>query len=254
MERLFPRFEQVAPEEIYSDLHFPDGAGRRPYVAINMVTTVDGKATNLAGTVVSLGSRVDRTSMRRIRAASDGVMNGAETLRRENVNPTVPESLVATRIARGLTPQPTALTITASANLPVDRTFFHAPGVEKVVVTTRHAPPERIEELSKYAQILVAGEYVVDLPLMMRLLFEEHGISRLVVEGGPTLTSELISLGMADELFWTVSPKILGGPAERTMVEESPLPPEERPGLDLISIYHHESELYLRDRFLRSGP
>ena len=82
MEKLFPAHEFMEPSEIYHDLSFPEPQGRRPYVAINMVTTVDGKATNLAGTVVSLGSRVDRTSMRRIRAAADGVMNGAETLRR----------------------------------------------------------------------------------------------------------------------------------------------------------------------------
>ncbi len=252
MEKIFPEFERLTPQDIYRDLSFPDRPGKRPYVAINMVTTVDGKATNLAGTVTSLGSRVDRASMRRIRAAADGVMNGAETLRRENVNPTVPEELVAGRLARGLSPQPVALTITASCSLPLDRTFFHAQNVEKVIVTTRHAPPERVEELGRHARILIAGEYAVDLPLMMRLLREEIGIRRLVVEGGPTLNSELIAQGMADELFWTVSPKILGGPAERTMVEENPIPPEERPGLELLSVYRHESELYLRYRFIRS--
>lgn len=250
MDRLFPEVASMSPEEIYSDLQLPSGTGDRPYVAINMITTVDGKATNLAGTVASLGSRVDRTAMRRIRVATDGVMNGAETLRRENVNPTVPKDLVAARLSRGLSPQPIALTITASGNLPLGRNFFSEPR-EKVVVATNSTPPERVEELSRHARIIRAGDHKVDLRLMMRLLVEELGIRRLVVEGGPTLNSELISLGLADELFWTVSPKILGGPAERTMVEESPLTPGERPGLELLSIHRHESELYLRYRFVK---
>jgi riboflavin-specific deaminase-like protein len=248
VDRLFPEITTMAPEEIYSDLSFPRGPEDRPYVVINMITTVDGKATNLAGTVATLGSRVDRTAMRRIRVATDGVMNGAETLRRENVNPTVPEDLALVRRSRGLSPQPIALTITGSGNLSLERSFFTEPP-ERVVVATNSTPLERVETLSRHAKVIRAGDRRVDLPLMMRLLVEELGIRTLVVEGGPTLNSELISLGLADELFWTISPKILGGPAERTMVEESPLTPGERPNLELLSIHRHESELYLRYRF-----
>ncbi len=251
MEKLYPVFERMAPEDVYRDLVFPSSTGTRPYVAINMVTTVDGKATNHAGKAYTLGSRVDRLVMRRIRTAADAVINGAETLRRENVNPSVPAELERSRVARGLAPQPVAVTVTASCNLPVDRTFFQSRGGQSVVVTTEHAPVEKVSALAQHARILRAGEYAVDLRLMLRLLAEELGVRWLVVEGGPTLNAELISLGLADELFWTVAPKILAGPAQRTMVEESPLPPEERPAMELVSVHEHESELYLRYRFVR---
>ncbi len=253
MDKLFPRFEGMAPEEVYADLAFPAPPANRPYIAINMVTTVDGKATNLAGKAYTLGSQVDRLVMRRIRAAVDAVLNGAETLRRENVNPGVPPELEPMRLARGLSPQPVAVTITASCNLPLDRTFFQSGSFQSVVVTTEHAPVEKVALLAQHTRILRAGEYAVDLPLMLRLLAEEFGVRWLVVEGGPTLNAELISLGLADELFWTVAPKILAGPAERTMVEESPLLPEERPTMELVSVHEHESELYLRYRFVRVG-
>lgn len=249
MERLLPGFELLEPEDIYRDLSFPPGSDDRPYVAINMVTTVDGKATNLAGTVRSLSSKADRFSMRRIRSAVDGVMNGAETLRRENVNPSVPDELIPSRLERGLAPQPVALTITASCDIPPERTFFHATGVQPVVITTKHAPPERVEELAAHSKIIIAGEHSVDLTLMMHLLVAQLGIRTMVVEGGPTLNARLISARMVDELFWSVSPQILGGPAERTMVEETPIPVETRPGLELLSVYRHESELFLRYRF-----
>lgn len=241
----------MAPEEIYSDLLFPRSPAVRPYTVINMVTTVDGKATTLAGRAQSIGSSVDRLAMRRIRATADGVLNGAETLRRENVNPSVPAEMEAGRLALGLSAQPVAITITASGDLPLDRTFFVSAAFEKIVVTTEHAPAPRVQALAQHARILRAGEYLVELPLMMRLLVEEAGIRSLVVEGGPTLNAELISLGLADELFWTVAPKILGGPAGRTMVEGSPIALEGGPGLELVSIHHHAGELFVRYRFNR---
>ena len=248
MNRLYPRFQNLAPEEIYSDLAFPPPSADRPYVVINMVTTVDGKATSSTGKSSSLGSALDRLAMRRIRCAVDAVMCGAETLRRENVKPGVPKEMEAGRIARGFSPQPIALTVTASGNLPLDRSYFRSTAFERVVVTVESAPEERVAALALHARIVRAGENAVDLPLMMKFLVEQLGIRRLLVEGGPTMNAELISLGLADELFWTVAPKILGGTGGRTMVEGIPLRPENGPGMQLVSIHEHESELFLRYR------
>ena len=55
-------------------------AAGRPLVAINMVTSIDGRA-QLAGTAEGLGSRADRRLMRHYRAAFDAVGSGAGTLR-----------------------------------------------------------------------------------------------------------------------------------------------------------------------------
>ncbi len=252
MEKLFPERQSIKPEEIYSDLAFPVVTWDRPYTAINMVTTVDGKAT-LGGRAFPLGSKVDHLVMRRIRMAADGVLVGAETLRRENVNPSVPPEMQDQRVARGMAPQPTAIVVTASADLPTDRTFFRSTLFPRVVVTTRRAPHDRVAALEEHARVIRAGEEAVDLRLMMRLLAEDLGLRRLVVEGGPNLNSALIAEEMVDELFWTVAPKILGGAAMRTMVEGKPLPLDRVPRLELVSLHHHEDELFLRYRLPHSG-
>ena len=240
------------PGEIYRDLSFPVTAWDRPYAAINMVTSVDGK-TSLGGAAYSLGSKVDHLVMRRIRRAADAVLVGAETLRRENVNPSVPPEMQDERVGLGMAPQPTAIVVTASAELPLDRTFFRSTAFPRVVVTTKRAPQERVEALGGHAVVLRAGEDAVDLPLMMQMLAVELGLRRLIVEGGPTLNSALIAEGMVDELFWTVAPKIVGGAAMRTMVEGKPLPLERVPRLELMSLYNHESELFLRYRLVGSA-
>lgn len=250
MEMLFPVRRAMEPWEIYEDLAFPVMSWDRPYTAINMVTTVDGKAS-LGGRAYPLGSKVDHMVMRRIRAAADAVLNGAETLRREDVNPSVPADLQERRVARGMAAQPTAIVVTASADLPLDRTFFRSRKFPSVVVTTRRAPAEKVAVLERHALVLRAGEDSVDLHLMMRMLVEQLGIRRLLVEGGPTLNAALIAEGMADELFWTVAPKILGGAAMRTMVEGKPLPLDRIARLQLEMVHCHDSELFLRYSFAR---
>lgn len=251
MERLFPDFMVMEPEEIYRDLSFPAAFEDRPYTAINMVTTVDGKAS-LAGKAYPIGSRVDHLVMRRIRAAADGVMVGGETLRRENVNPGVPPELQERRLARGLAAQPTAITVTATADLPLTSTFFRSGAFPSAVVTVDRAPPDRIEAMAPHARILRAGQERVNPRTMMRLLVEDLGVRRLVVEGGPTLNGALFAEGLVDELFWTVAPRVVGGAAARTMVEGRALPFDRLARLELVSIHHHESELYVRYRVARS--
>ncbi len=252
MEMLFPGFRPMEPGEIYHDLSFPLESWDRPYTAINMVTSVDGKAS-IGGKAYALGSKVDHLVMRRIRRAADGVLVGAETLRKENVNPSVPPEMQDERVAQGMSPQPTAIVVTASAELPTDRTFFRSTVFPRVVVTTRRAPQSRVEALEEHARVIRAGDETVDVVLMMRMLAEELGLRRLIVEGGPSLNAALIAQGMVDELFWTVAPKIVGGTALRTMVEGSPLPLDRIARLEVVSLHHHESELFLRYR-LRTTP
>ena len=52
----------------------------RPVVAINMVTSIDGRA-QLGGSAEGLGSRADRRLMRLYRAAFDAVGSGVGTMR-----------------------------------------------------------------------------------------------------------------------------------------------------------------------------
>ncbi|HEX2988724.1 MAG TPA: dihydrofolate reductase family protein, partial [Chloroflexota bacterium] len=119
-----------------------------------------------------------------------------------------------------------------------------------IVVTTRMASQQQIAALEPHAHLMVAGEEQVDPHLMMRMLFDEHRIRRLVVEGGPTLNGVLLGQGLVDELFWTLAPKLVGGPALHTMIEGNALPIDNLARLELLSLHHHENELFLRYRVL----
>ena len=57
--------------------------------------------------------------------------------------------------------------------------------------------------------------------------------------------------GLVDELFCTVAPKMVGGSALRTLVEGPALPLDRLARLELVSLYHHENELFCRYRIIR---
>ena len=129
MQRLYPDpAGGLNPDTIYDELHLhrPDPPADRPTVALNMVTSVDGKAA-VAGSAAPLGSEVDHRLMRAIRAAHDAVLNGAGTLRAERVDPRVGPERAARRVARGARPEPLAVVLTRSGNLPLDRRYFRYP-------------------------------------------------------------------------------------------------------------------------------
>ncbi|MDA8189218.1 MAG: dihydrofolate reductase family protein [Dehalococcoidales bacterium] len=231
-------------DTLYDDLTFPDGKDGLPYVVLNMVATVDGKAT-IGGRSFPLGSKVDHVLMRKIRAAADMVLIGAGTLRAENVDFRMPDHLQEKRLARGLTGVPLAAVLSPSADLPLDRTFFTSKQFTAIVLCTEQADPRKVKELSSRVQVLSVGKAKVELRTMLSVLLADFGVKRLVVEGGPTLNFSLIEAGLADELFLTICPKIVGG-HETSIVQGTGFSPDRVPLLRLVSAHACDNELFLR--------
>lgn len=77
--------------------------------------------------------------------------------------------------------------------------------------------------------------------------FREQGVKILLVEGGPDINWQLFKDNLVDELFLTIAPKILGGRDYKSIIDgkQFTLPRRGR----LISVYKHDSELFLRYNF-----
>lgn len=245
----------VEPDKVYAALDFPEGIDGRPYVVVNMVSTVDGKAA-LGGSAAGIGSRTDAELMRQIRAAVDAVMHGAATLRAEIVDPRVDPPRVKQRIRRGLPAQPLAVAVSGSLDLDPSNRFFVNGPERTVVLTSSRAPAERRARLAPYARLIDAGggqgAGMVDLAASLRRLHDEHGVRRLLAEGGPTLNQRLLDAGLVDELFWTVAPKLAGGRGRAILGDDAPAT-RIRARLELVSLYEHDGELFTRYR-LRRDP
>ncbi len=224
---------------------------KRPYIAFNMVSSVDGKATTHEGKLTGLGSDPDRLLMRRIRSQVDAVLAGGTTLRHDVFIPFVHADLASERQKNFLQPQPLGIVISNSGNLPSENRFWEAGKDLRVVVTGENT--EIAAWVHDQAQVFrfPTQDNQIDLKQVLKLLFEQLSIKRLLVEGGPTLNYAFISQGLADELFLTLSPHIVGGVDNMTVVSGSGygLGGGDLPKLKLRSLYQHESELFLRYQF-----
>ncbi len=258
----------MGAESIYADLEIPpaqEERGRhraRPYVIINMVASLDGKTTS-QGRAARIGSRTDRQLMRTLRSKADAVMVGANTLRAEKLSLGLDE-----RFPGG--PQPLAIVVSKTgADVPLEENLIPNEGQSVLMIVAADAPadaPDGAADQPLLLQPARRGERLllrapattpsgdVDLGEALKTLKAKHAVDSLLVEGGPSLNHSLISQDLADELFLTLAPKLLGGapPEALTLLEGHELvPPTRSPDPQLLSAHLSGNELYLRYRFPR---
>lgn len=225
---------------------------QRPYIVFNMVSSVDGKATTYEGQLLGLDSRPDRNLMKRLRSQVDGVIAGGGTLRQDAFIPTLPPELLEERQKNFSHPQPLGIVISASGNLPSDHRFWDAGKNLRIALLGEDAPVEAwLEEKAQIFRFSTAN-HQIDLKQVLAMLYKQLGIKRLLIEGGATLNYALISQGLADEFFLTLAPHIVGGDRNTSIVGglDYGFGGNDLPKLQLRSLYHHESELFLRYQFL----
>jgi riboflavin-specific deaminase-like protein len=217
-----------------------DPPASRPRVLTNFVRSLDGRIA-IDGSSRSLGSDVDTAMLVGLRGRVDAVMIGAGTMRAERYGRVIPDP--AKRESReqlGLAGDPLMVIVSGRLDLPWDAELFTDGSGEVLVVTTStEEPPETQTPVS-----LLRHETKVDLNAVMRHLREELGIRALLCEGGPHLHGDLIEQGLADEIFVTHSPLLIGGEGPSLVGD---LPPGERP-LEIAWLLHEPStgELFAR--------
>ena len=246
---------QIDSDEIdYTQLSFPDPPADRPFVAINMVMSADGR-TVVDGTERGLGSKLDQRLMRELRVHFDVVMNGGATFRASGTSARLNNpNLEQWRVDRGLTPSPIAAVLTRSGNLPPERRFFTDSGFEAIIYLSSAAPEDvrrELESRSRPVIVIVAGNEAAAALDHMR---NELGATRVLVEGGATLNGDLIRQGLVDEYFLTLAPRITGGDTAHPAVQWPGDPTASRiKQLQLLHAMPDETgEVFLRYRVDRS--
>jgi riboflavin-specific deaminase-like protein len=236
---IHPDRREATPEELASELSLGDLAPPdRPYLALNMVSTLDGRAT-LDGRTRGLSTEADRRFFHALRAGVDAVMVGAGTLRAERYGRMAKsEEVRARRAAEGRSPDPLAVVVSASLALPADLPLLAEPEQRVVIATASDA---ELAEAQARVEYVRSGD---DLPLLMAKLRDEHGVGSVLCEGGPTLNSHLLAAGLVDELFLTLNPKLTGGADAFTIVAGRQL--IEPAELTLVSVATADGDLFTR--------
>jgi riboflavin-specific deaminase-like protein len=233
--RLVPPGDPVTAAGALADLELRSPDDRRPYVCLNMVTSIDGHA-RIDGRSGGLSSQGDRELFHRLRSLPDAVMAGAGTVRTERYGRPVRDAeLVAARVARGLAPQP--LMVIPSNSLRLDPELpLLADRESRVVILTSGSgelPPCAAEV--DYVRAVGIAQQLEELRRRLE-------IGSIVCEGGPTLNAALLADALVDELFVSISPLLVGSLDSLTLVK-GPAPPVE---LELVGLLESASHLHAR--------
>jgi riboflavin biosynthesis pyrimidine reductase len=210
----------------------------RPFLYLNMVASVDGRAS-FEGRTQGLGSEADTLLLTELRALADAVLLGTGTVHAEGYARLVRNpDRVARRQAAGLAVTPTAVLMSRTFGFPWSAGLFAAADQPVIVYTGADGEPPEVAAPLEVVRIDGPDPRAVMADLRAR------GVRSLLCEGGPTLNSALLEAGVVDELFLTLSPMLSGEPGAKRIVEGQGLPDPAR--LTLEWALRHEQELYLR--------
>ena len=207
-----PSGGELSPARIAGLYAYP--SRDRPWIRANMVESADG-AASVSGRSRGLSSPADRLVFALLRSLADVILVGAQTARAERYQPVRP-SEVRPELRSGRPATPPIAVVSRRLDLDPDAALFTAapPGARTIVITTELAPAPRRAELSRYADVVVAGAETVDLRSAVAAL-AARGHRRVLSEGGPHLLGELTDAGLLDELCLTISPLLAGPGANR---------------------------------------
>ncbi|QCB63072.1 bifunctional diaminohydroxyphosphoribosylaminopyrimidine deaminase/5-amino-6-(5-phosphoribosylamino)uracil reductase RibD [Wolbachia endosymbiont of Drosophila mauritiana] len=208
----------------------------RPFIACKIATTLDGKIATFTGDSKWITSEDTRNWVHELRAKYDAIMIGSSTLIND-------DPLLTCRLPRLEDRSPIRLIIDSQGKLKKEHNIAKTADkvitwvitnkeVERkikdinylivntppVIPVPRHWDPENFKQLRSENWIPVSStgmtsDRKVCLKDMASKLVSEIGITRLLVEGGGVLVTELLKHDLIDRLIICRSGKILGNDA-----------------------------------------
>lgn len=224
--------EGIAPGQVSA---MPDG---RPRVMGVMVGSADGRAV-VDGHAGGLSGPADRTHYRSLRTAADACLVGPSTLVIENYSTLLDDHQRERREALGLSPEPLLVTISRGLDPRLaELEIFNIPGrpVRLYTESSDDFPECRGEvEIVRVGEGELTPAHCVDDLASLRL-------GMLLCEGGPHLLGAFFAAGLVDDLFLTVSPRVVGGTGVNVVEAPTFDPPVE---MELLSVGRAEGLLFL---------
>ena len=218
----------------------------RPHVSVNMAMSLDGKITTYRREDISLGTKHDRRLMDELRADAKAVIVGSGTVRHDGfpIHMRYPD-LEARRVARGWPPHPINVTMSRTLDLPSNRPFFQHANTEKIVFTTNAAPDARVKRFSRFAEVLVLPKRTLSPTTVLENL-RQRGVDRVLLEGGGEVHFAFAKEGAIDDVYITLTPRLIGGAAAPTIMDGKGFLAADHLNLRLLTTERIGDELFLK--------
>jgi len=172
----------------------------RPFVALKLATTLDGRIADQAGHSRWISGEEARDYVHWLRAGYDAIGVGGHTARADDASLTVRGS-VEPRVA------PTRVVFDRMGHLPASLRLVRTAGeLPTILIAEVTGPTVHLAELENQGVVVHRTRSLLDG--MERLW--QSGIGSIVVEGGGRLAGALLGAGLVDRYYWIQAPVWLG--------------------------------------------
>lgn len=179
-------------------LHGHRGTGR-PYVALKLATSLDGRIADAAGRSRWVSGAEAREWVQWLRAGFDALAVGGRTARCDDPRLTVRGPVTPRR-------PPLRVVVSRRGDVAPDATLVRTAREVPTAVLVTGAPAPPLDALAHTGvQVIAAVGLAAGLAELGR-----RGVGSVLVEGGGRLAGALLSAGLVDRLYWVQSPCWLG--------------------------------------------
>lgn len=179
---------------------------RTPFVTVKAAMTLDGKIATASGESRWITGPRARAFGMRLRAATDAILVGVNTVRLDDPKLTVRGRDASRR-------QPLRVVLDSRARTPLrSQLLTDAWAARTRIVVTKGAPARRVAALRRQVEVWEAPARAgaIDLRWLLRRLGREQ-VTSLLVEGGGEVNAAFLLERHAHRVAFFYAPKILGG-------------------------------------------
>jgi len=186
--------------------HISRIAKGRPHVMLKLAVSADGKVGLAGRKPVALSGEAARERVFQMRAQSDAILVGIGTVLADNPHLTC-------RLPGLVERSPVRVVLDSQLRLPLATSVVATVSETPTWVVTSGNPSAIAEDIlrQKGAQVFRVGERngQLDLAEVLKLLAEQ-GITRLMVEGGPTVAASFVAADLVDEAVLVRADRTVG--------------------------------------------
>lgn len=186
----------------------------RPYVRCKLAMSLDGRTALANGESKWITGSAARLDVQRLRARSDAIVTGIETVLTDDPSMNV-------RIDGGALPdvadgmvlrQPLRVVLDPRLRMPASAKMIGLEGDTLVVCLTAGPNQHSLEAAGAEVMLLPGDGDRIDLGALLDQLGRSQ-INEVLVESGPTLAGGFLAAGLVDELVIYAAPHIMGDAA-----------------------------------------
>jgi diaminohydroxyphosphoribosylaminopyrimidine deaminase/5-amino-6-(5-phosphoribosylamino)uracil reductase len=180
-----------------------------PYVTIKMAQSVDGKIADAKGRSKWITSTYSRQFVHKLRVQNDAVMIGINTLLKD-------DPVLTSRVYEKVGRQPLRIVLDSNLCTPLQSRIVRTSrdkGGDVLIAGGNGASPKKkilLEKNGVKVILLPRKNNHVSLISLMRYL-AKIGVMSVLCEGGGEVAASLLKEKLVDEIFFFISPCIIGG-------------------------------------------